>query len=249
MAKNRSHTNGGALLSTYGTEQVGISAEVAIADLTDVAIDSAYRSRGRAELIRHMTPLIARELGNIPKPIKHIAEDQNPIDFLLEGGKTLSVKSNMRAAGMVAPQNIGQPTSSTFWSRMPHLVPAGLDISSLSYAESASMFKQVALNNASVLLAEYWRNLFDCDYLIYICNVLDRNDNLTNSPTVSLYEKSHSPLWDPRRISFTKDLNNWNESCTVKYASFSIGEFQIHNNRNCFKFRFNLKGLIQAGLL
>lgn len=237
------------MLSSYGTEQVGISAEVAIADLSGVAIDSAYRTRGRVELIQHMTPALEKELCNIPKPTKHIAEDQNPIDFLLDGGATLSVKSNMREAGKVAPQNIGQPTSSTFWARLPHLVPAGVEINTLNYAESANIFKQVALNNTAALLCEYWRNLFDCDYLIYICNVLDRSDNLSKSPTVRLYEKSHSPDWDSDQITFTKSLADWNESCTVKYGSFSIGEFQIHNNRNCFKFRFNLNGLIQVGLL
>jgi hypothetical protein len=80
-------------------------------------------------------------------------------------------------------------------------------------------------------------------------NVLDKDNKLTSSPIVRLYEKSHSPNWDMKKISFTQTLASWNESCTVKYDGISIGEFQVHNNRNCFKFRFNFSGLIEAKLL
>jgi len=196
-----------------------------------------------------MKPGLDKVVARIPKPVTHIAEDQNPVDFLLLDGQTLSVKSNMRAAGKVAPQNIGQPTAYTFWRRLPQFVPGGVDISRLPYGESARLFKQVAQTETSALLAEYWKNLFDCDYLIYVCNVLDQYDGLTSSPTVRLYAKTHSPDWHSSRITFSRSVSDWNESCTVKYDACSIGEFQIHNNRDCFKFRFNLKGLIEAGLL
>jgi hypothetical protein len=237
------------LLTNYGTEQVGISAEVAIGDLTGVAIADSYRRRGRPELVQHMTPALATIVSRIPKPIRHIAADQNPIDFMLEGEKTLSVKSNMRDAGKIAPQNIGQPTASTFWELLPDLVPEGSEPKKLSYAESAKLFKQVALTDTVNLLTEYWKNLFDCDYLIYIYDVLTASNGLSRSPSVRLFQKSNSPQWDKTKISFTQSLATWNESCTVKYNGISIGEFQVHNNRNCFKFRFNISGLIQARLL
>jgi hypothetical protein len=237
------------LLTNYGTEQVGISAEVAIGDLTGVVIADHYRRRSRPELVQHMTPALVSVVNRIPKPIRHIAEDQNPIDFTLEGDKTLSVKSNMRAAGKIAPQNIGQPTASTFWELLPKLVPEGSQPKSLSYAESAKLFKQVALTNTDTLLTEYWKNLFDCDYLIYIYDVLTESNQLSSKPSVRVFEKAKSPQWEKSKITFTQSLATWNESCTVKYNGISIGEFQVHNNRNCFKFRFNISGLIQAGLL
>lgn len=237
------------MLSQYGTEQVGISAEVAIADLSQVEVNFAYRLRGRSELIDHMKPALEKMIAEIPKPTSHIAEDRNPIDFLLDGNKTLSVKTNMRQAGKIAPQNIGQPTSLTFWSHLPELIPNGVDISRISYGESAELFKKVAQSNISVLLKKYWENLFECDYMIYVCNVLDKFDNLSSTPTVALYEKSQSPNWESSKITFTRTLEAWNESCTVKYEGYSIGEFQIHNNRDCFKFRFNLAGLIESQLI
>jgi len=237
------------LLKKYKTEQVGISAEIAIGDLTGVSVADKYRRRGRVELIQHISPALVETMTLIPRPISHTAERGNPIDFSLEGGKTLSVKSNMKSAGKIAPQNIGQPTASTFWELLPHLVPAGSDPKRLSYADSAKLFKQVALANTVALLTEYWKNLFDCDYLIYVCDVLTDNNRLSSSPTVRLFEKSKSPQWEKSKISFTQSLATWNESCTVKYNGISIGEFQVHNNRNCFKFRFNINGLIQARLL
>ncbi|MCX6448725.1 MAG: hypothetical protein NTV18_06275 [Actinobacteria bacterium] len=237
------------MLTKYGTEQVGISAELAVADLTGVAVADHYRRRGRPELVQHISPALVGVVNRIPKPTRHIAEDQNPIDFMLEGDKTLSVKSNMRDAGKIAPQNIGQPTSSTFWELLPHLVPEGSDPKRLSYADSAKLFKQVALTDTVALLTEYWKNLFDCDFLIYVYDVLTASNQLSRWPSARLFEKSKSPQWEKSRISFTQSLATWNESCTVKYNGVSIGEFQVHNNRNCFKFRFNISGLIEAKLL
>ncbi len=237
------------MLTKYGTEQVGISAEIAVADLTGVEIEESYRRRGRPELVKHISPALVETVKRIPKPTVHIAADQNPIDFMLEGNKTLSVKSNMRSAGKIAPQKIGQPTASTFWDLLPHLAPEGSSPGNLPYAESAKLFKNVALSKTAELLTAYWENLFDCDYLIYVCDVFTESSQLTKSPTVRLYEKTHSPVWETSKITFTQDLAHWNESCTVKYNGVSIGEFQVHNHRNCFKFRFNISGLIQAKLL
>ena len=233
----------------YGNEQVGISAEIAIGDLCGVAIAEEYRRRGQPELIAHISPALVATINRIPKPTKHIAADQNPVDFLLTGGKTLSVKSNMKSAGKIAPQKIGQPTSSTFWELLPDLAPEGIDTSKLSYAESAKLFKKVALSNIAELLTAYWESLFDCDHMIYVYNVIAKKDQLSSAPTVNLYGKLSSPIWVESEITFTQSLVSWNESCTVKYYGISIGEFQVHNNRDCFKFRMNFGGLMKLGLL
>lgn len=238
-----------AQLSQYGTEQVGISTEIAIADLLNIGIAPAYRARGVPLLINHITPALPPILSRIPKPVQHVAAGGNPIDFLCSGDKTLSIKSNMQKAGKVAPQVIGQPTSTTFWSHLPQLVPDNIIVNQLSYQQSANLFKQIVLSNPAVLMTEYWSNLFDCDYLIHVSEVLDKKNNLTDSPVVKLYVKTQSPIWDGSKFSFTKNLTNWNESCTIKYGGISIGEFQVHTNRDCFKFRFILNGLIQANLL
>lgn len=237
------------MLKKYKTEQVGISTEIAIGDLTGVSVVDKYRRRGRAELIQHISPALVETLSQIPRPISHTAERGNPIDFTLEGDKTLSVKSNKQGAGKIAPQKIGQATSTSFWAHLPQFAPDGIDPSKLSYAESAKLFKEVALTNTSDLLTAYWEKTFDCDYMIYVYDVLTDEEKLSSGPTVQLYGKIKSPIWNESQLTFTQDLDSWNESCTVKFQDISIGEFQVHRNRNGFKFRFNFGGLMQGGFL
>lgn len=237
------------MLSKYGTEQVGISVEVALADLTNVHVEENYRRRARIELINHIQPVLIPALELFPNPISHIAENQNPVDFLLEQDKTLSVKSNMRKPKKIAPQKIGQPTSSTFWHHFPHLAPKGVEMNSLTYAESSRIFKNVAYSEINELLDKYWENLFECNYWLYVYNVLDKYNDLTKTPTVMVLERLSTPKWTDFEISFSRTLDNWNESCTVRINGVSIGEFQVHNSRNCFKFRFNIAGLIQAKII
>lgn len=247
----RISNKGKKILSKYGTEQVGLAAEIAIADMYSVQIDTDYRKRTSTDLINTLTPVLKGffEAKNIPLPVSHIALRKNPVDFLLLNQKTLSVKSNMRSGGKIAPQNIGQSSSKTFWKRLPGLVD-GFKPEEISYEESRERFKKLVFDKKEVLLKAYWENLFDTDYMIYVNNVLENNsDSLTNKPNVFLYEKSQSPDWNKGDLSFSKNITDWNESCTIRYNKISIGEWQIHNNRDNFKFRFNMPGLIKAKLL
>ena len=237
------------VLSRYGTEQIGISAELAVADLSGVSVRDEYRKRGRPELVRHISSAIEDLLESMPKPIKHVAEGQNLIDFMLLGGRTLSVKSSMRNTKKVAPQKIGQATSVTFWKHLPNFVPAEMDPKKFNRGQSNTLFKRIAQEKTSDLLTEYWNNLFDCDYWLYIHNVITKNDVLTTQPEAILFKSPKCPEWKTSKFSFTRDLENWNESCTLKYQSITIGEFQVHNNRDGLKFRFNLGGLIDSGLI
>lgn len=225
-------------------EQVGISAEIAIADIFGVEINSAYRVRGVESIIDSIKPIVLDIFSSqdIPRPSKHIAEGSNDTDFLLIDGKTLSVKTNKQALGKAAPQRIGQASSSTWYNHL-----AGkLNIPTIpeSYAEKVVLFKQIALNRIDELLAIYWRNMFDCDYLVHIFNVVNKDNLPTNSPKYTAFKKTDSPNWDKTKITFTKNsIKEWNESTTVKYDGVTIGEFQVHNNRDNFKFRFNMSGV------
>ena len=98
-------------------ETVGISAEVAIANVFDVDINPEYIDRADedvVELLEFDLDTIFQKEG-IPLPIEHVAEEQNPVDFVLEDGSALSVKTNQKRLGKVAPQIIGQPTSQTYF--------------------------------------------------------------------------------------------------------------------------------------
>ena len=101
-------------------EAVGIAAEVAIAKSFGIGINPHYAARAEQVIVDlllkndNVKRIFTKE--NMPIPIEHIAEGQNPVDFILSGNKTLSVKTNQEGLGKVAPQIIGQPTAETYFS-------------------------------------------------------------------------------------------------------------------------------------
>ncbi len=233
-------------------ESIGISAEVAIAKSYGIPINPCYEVRSEKEIVDlllkndNVVKIFERE--GIPKPIEHIAEGQNPIDFILVGGKTLSVKTNQKGLGKVAPQIIGQPTAETYFSYLERFFDGFSLCDTLAeenlrdtYENRSYIFKKISMNNTSLVVDMYWKNLFDCDYYLHFFN-LDNYDNLLNNYLV--LGKAQPPVWCNREFTFTQSLSNWNESNTLKYCGISMGEFQVHRNRNCFKFRFNMKGIM-----
>lgn len=230
------------MTTKINNETIGISCEIAIADAFNIEIDSMYRTRGNSKLIEKLQSKITKifEENNIPKPISHTALNQNPIDFYLEDGSTLSVKSNKRALGKVAPQIIGQPTADTFFNYFDNGNFFDIEVATenLSYFEKSEKFKEIVLNYSDILLREYWNKLFDADHYLHFYNF--------NGEENYIYMSKLKPiLFDKSKITFTQNFSTWNESNTIKYDGNSIGEFQVHRNRNCLKFRFNIKNLLK----
>ncbi len=116
-------------------ESIGIATEVAIAKTYNVQINPNYELRAESGISDfllegdYIRKIFEKE--NIPVPIKHIAEGQNPVDFILENNKTLSVKSNQNQIGKAAPQNIGQPTNQTYFSLMKRMLDSSIVIDDL----------------------------------------------------------------------------------------------------------------------
>jgi hypothetical protein len=227
-------------------EQIGISIEIAIADIFGISISNSYRNRGVENITNTIKPIIANifNMNNIPLPTRHTAENQHSIDFILQDNKTLSVKSNKQKLGKAAPQKIGQASSNTWYAILAERL--GIAYIPTAYHEKVKLFKIIALTRIEELLGIYWEYMFDCDFLVHIFNVVDSNDDPTTDPKYIVIKKTSSPIWDPTKITFTKTtVAEWNESNTVKYEydGVAIGEFQVHNNRDNFKFRFNMAGI------
>lgn len=234
-------------------ESFGISAEVAIAKSFGVQINPDYVARSEKSIVDLLMKddcikkIFSRE--GIPAPSKHIAEGQNPVDFELVGGKTLSVKTNQEGLGKVAPQNIGQPTAETYFNYLESYfsnfslkkILADQKLSD-TYENRSFVFKQISMKDTAKVVEMYWHNLFDCDYYLHFFNLETRLNPLNNYVALG---RSKCPAWSQKDFSFTQSLESWNESNTLKYCGISIGEFQVHRNRNCFKFRFNMKGVLE----
>ncbi len=241
---------------TINNESIGIATEVAIAKTYNVPISPNYELRAEPGITNfllegdYIRKIFERE--NIPFPIKHIAEGQNPVDFVLENNKTLSVKSNQNQIGKAAPQNIGQPTNQTYFNfiEAQNIIP-GFKLDNYLAERGLSdteenrkcVFKSISIEYIDLLINMYWKNIFECDYLLLMYN-LENHACPTNN--YRLFGKfGNLPKWNKELFSFTRPLSQWNESTTLKYNGISIGEFQVHNNRNCLKFRFIMKGIMK----
>ena len=173
-------------------ESIGISAEVAIARSFGVSVNPNYEARAEQAivdlLLENDKVKCIFEQERIPTPIEHIAEGQNPIDFILEGEKTLSVKTNQEGLGKVAPQRIGQPTADTYFDFLEKnfddfnlkekLATEGL---SDTYENRSYIFKKFSMENTAAVVDKYWDNLFDCDYYIHFFNLLDKHSDPLNN--------------------------------------------------------------------
>lgn len=228
-------------------ETYGISLEVAIADAFDVEVNGDYRERADEMVVENAIPVVLSlfEEYELPYPADHVAEGQNPIDFILEDGTTLSVKSNFDGLGKAAPQVIGQASAKTWYEYFEQYIPNEEDsiyYNEMSYEEQGEVFKKTVLANPADLLREYFSNIFECDYLFYGYHMRGEAENMD---ALLLGKYGFVPDWQNEDFTFTRNsVDDWNESSTIKYLGVSIGEFQVHTHRDCFKFRFNMDHLI-----
>lgn len=231
-------------------ETIGISAEVAIANAFQVPINSDYVKRSNNDIVDLLEQNIIQifKCENIPSPVKHVAEGQNPVDFILKDKTTLSVKTNKNKLNKVAPQIIGQPTSKKYFEYFDDIIDCSPPA---TYEEKVELFKRISITYIEIVMKHYWKNLFECDHLLFFYHIIDKNRYIHNNYKYLYIPKPvHEPIWQSQKIKFTKSFDSWGESCTVKYEStdgkyISLGEFQAHKNRDCLKFRFNMKGLLK----
>ena len=215
-------------------ESLGQAAEKVICDMC--GLDSGdLASRSVPELEEIVKPIVEGALKKLPRIIKHVGlergerggQSKSSIDFVCENKKTVSVKTN-KTSCKVCPSECGQPGQETFDHYFGHLYDGNINY---------DKFKAVCLNEPHQMMPIYLEHLFDCDYFVWIYT--------GRSVGYKIIKKENIPnfKWGKNRFSFSKQLDTWNESCTIYYDGKSLGEYQAHNHRNCYKFRFNLKNL------
>ncbi len=228
-------------------ETYGISAEVAFCDVYNIQVNQKYRERANENIVNNIINVVKTFKQENKDFIvnKHIAEKQNVHDFIVNNTETLSLKSIKKSNSQpVAPQIVGQPTPKTYYKYFYKFIP--LDENSynqLDYQLQSSICKKVFLENIEEMLTIYWKNMNSSDHFIMITNAA------SEKPEVNKIDIHNIPQWGKYTITTTRNINNWNESNTIKLNGTSIAEFQIHKNRKCFKFRFKLKGLRELGLI
>jgi len=154
--------------------------------------------------------------------IEHTAQNQNPKDFKCLDFD-LSAKTN-KTGFKVSPQIIGQPTKKTFCDYFK------------CKSDDTTNIKQYIIDNINQMLPEYEKHTFMSHVLYY-----QKKKNML------LYIRSIKPIDWTNKVDFSHIKKNkvWNESTTIYINNISIGEFQVHNHRNCIKFRWSFDKILK----
>lgn len=219
-------------------ESFGISCEYALCQIYN--LDNNLHNRVNHNIIDNLSKVLKDFKVEFKKKYKlsckeFIGSKNNHIDFICDNNQTLSVKSNINNNNLCCPQNIGQCTFKSFINKIQknyYFRSNKLNLKSIYH------IKHFIINNITKLFNIYFNNLFTCNYLLWI----KENKNIIN---YNIIKKPKALKLNPKLFHFTKHIKSWNESNTLKYNNITIGVFQIHNNRNCIKFRFNLDNVLK----
>jgi hypothetical protein len=223
-------------MDNINNETLGQTAEKVICDLS--GLDSSdLVSRSNLSLEIKIKPIIIDALKNLPKITKHGGlekgqrggQSKSPIDFYCHNNETISVKTGDLK---LCPSGCGQPGPDTFDHYFGHLYDGRIN---------HQKCKELVISKIEQMMPIYIENLFDCDYLLHIY-IGSKGDRFYIFPKIIIPEFD----WDIKRFTFTRGLEMWNESTTIKYNNLSIAEFQLHQHRSSYKFRIYILNLFKV---
>jgi hypothetical protein len=228
-------------------ETLGATTEYVICKNYNLKIPQTVNLEQRinTKIVDALKKTIEKSFINQPKPIEYVGAtsgerkgSKSSVDFLLEGNLTMSVKSNHNKSNKVCPPEIGQPSFRTFDL---YFGQTGLYIPPIT----SDNFKTTVMNNPDYFIEKYIEHLFDCDRLFWLYGV---NKDVTEFDSQFVGGKKslidNLKKYSVESYSFSRELENWNESNTIKIDNISVGEFQVHQSRASLKFRFQLFNLL-----
>lgn len=210
-------------------EQAGMWTEKILCDIIGINFNS---KRDYINLTNYPTNLftdLSMTLGPILtrlQIVSHIGNNNQNTDFLTRTGQHVSLKINT-IGFKVCPQTIGQTTL----RKLNEHFNTEFD---------KQQFKEFVMTDPLSVLNEYLKNTFVCEHTVYI---------KYNTGKVYYFHTTCVPSLTECDLAFTNTLLDWNESNTIKIEidgmNVPLAEFQIHNNRNCIKCRFNFETVIK----
>lgn len=222
-------------------ETFGISAEAAICDAFNLQKPDSFKTRASRQMVERLLPVVKKAFSYLPLPVSHTGstsgkrgkQSKCSYDFVLQGSQTLSLKTN--TGKMVCPPEVGQPGAETCYLYFKQFLENDVGII------NNDNFKTMVLSKIEQIMPIYVEHLFDSDWLMWIREEKGEYTHLEINK-----DDIQSIVWEKSKFSFTKPtIDEWNESNTVKYDGLTIGEFQVHKNRDCYKFRFQLENLLK----
>ena len=232
------------LVKIKNNETFGISCELAIIKIFNGFELPSLVSRSDNNITNLLTPHLKNFfIKNKIDKLNYVGLKQNKADFIDNNDKSYSIKSNLWRSNKVCPQIIGQCSLKKFNQNIYSKLSSNNN--KLLNNEDTKNF---ILENPNKLFLLYFEGLFCCDNTIYI-----KQNSSMEGYDISLY-KTNDIVSQFKNKCFNDKFNfsrkeSWNESSTLKVLvnnkNISIGEFQIHNSRDCIKFRFNFNNLIK----
>lgn len=213
------------------TEDLGKIAEKALCEVLNTPYNMSFSyPQERVDALKPRFASLATEFAGYV----HTGHKDNLNDFTSpDGSKHLSVKTIKKDAWKICPQIIGQPSRSTFCPTFGLPLDATND-SIKSYIES----------NVVSMMPKYIESTFHCPVLFYhegknVCQIITLTTPLPwADTTLSLSHQEKKKAWNESSTLYVQRL------IKDKQIKKTLGEFQVHNHRNCIKFRFDLKGLL-----
>ena len=202
------------------TETIGLWVEKIICEISNIPFVTSrnYINEINFDIKDELMTTISSLLNDLSVK-EHLGSLFNEHDFLLECGNHLSVKTNI-ANDKLCPNKVGQTSFKKINEKF----------------EDINDFKKWIFESPDTVLNFYMKNLFISEYILYI-NFEKGFAFLVSSRDINI------PNFLKENITFTRKLETFNESCTLKYNKKSIAEVQVHSSRNCVKFRFYMKNL------
>lgn len=207
------------------TEDFGKIMEMAVCMLYETEYDGKYKYSYDEALNLKSRIVNLKEL--FPYKLQHTAKGGGQYDFISTDNENinLSIKTTKKNA-KVCPQVIGQPSKKNFCKYF-NLVNETNDV---------KIIKEYIQSNIKPMLKTYMSTTFCCPIIYY-----NKDSDLL------LFIKQKADInWNDYNIDFSHitKSKNWNESTTISINNTNIGEFQVHNKRDCVKFRWSFENLI-----
>ncbi len=203
-------------------ETLGITVEYLICKINNLKFNLSMKRVNLIYFTYDLFLTLLDALEELPKITKYLGYKNEAEDFVTENG-TLSLKTN-KNGDKVCPQGV-QPTLKKFGEKfLPY---------SKHYNER--IVKNYVLNHPKRLVETFLKLTFCCQYFLWV--FYDKKKDCYGYRIYNDYKKLKLLS---KHFKFTR-TTNWNESTTLKYKDVSIGEFQHHKKRDCFKFRFHMK--------
>ena len=190
--------------------------------------------------ILEVIPEIFDALGSIPVKFlgysKEVDDKGNlvtsPHDFMLDNGKTISIKTNKAKSGScrVAPRVVGQAGYNVLNTYFECIYGKKI--------ETQEDIKRLFIYKIDEIFPIFIDKTFISDYTIFVERENEENYILVDKNMIKI------PIFEKHNFSFAKNLEEWNESNTIKYMNRAIAEVQTPKHRT-FKFRFNINNILE----